>query len=104
MNTKLMAGCDDVIAALRAARATPSAWARRAASCSASEPVREYRDYLTKIHHELTMLAWLYHMNNGIFMTPGEDEEWTLSVAHTDEDLQRYVDAFEAFARDATSG
>ena len=25
----------------------------------------------TKIHHELTDLAWLYHMNHGIFMTPG---------------------------------
>ena len=40
------------------------------------------------------MLAWLYHVNHGIFMTPGVDEQWTLSVAHTDEQLQRYVDAF----------
>ena len=36
-----------------------------------TEPVLEYRDYLTKIHHELTDLAWLFHMNNGVFMTPG---------------------------------
>src|SRR4051812_28041688 len=70
----------------------------------ASEPVREYRDYLTKIHHDLTNLAWLYHMNNGIFMTPGEDEEWTLSVMHSEADLQRYVDVFEQFARDVTAG
>ena len=41
-------------------------------------------------------------MNHGIFMTPGVEEEWTLSVAHTDEDLQVYLDAFEAFARDVT--
>ena len=82
---------------------TRSAWAPRAASCSRREPVREYRDYLTKIHHDLTNLAWLYHMNNGIFMTPGEDEEWTLSVLHTDADLQRYVEVFETFARDVTS-
>jgi glutamate-1-semialdehyde 2,1-aminomutase len=69
-----------------------------------SEPVREYRDYLTGIHHDLTNLAWLYHMNNGIFMTPGEDEEWTLSVMHEPEHLQRYVDVFETFARDVTAG
>src|SRR5215212_3810783 len=68
-----------------------------------TEPIREYRDYLTKIHHPLTELAWLYHMNHGIFMTPGIDEEWTLSVLHTDADLQRYVDVFEMFARDVTS-
>jgi glutamate-1-semialdehyde 2,1-aminomutase len=36
-------------------------------------------------------------------MTPGVDEQWTLSVLHADEDLQRYVDAFEAFARDVTA-
>ena len=27
----------------------------------------------------------------------------TLSVAHDEEDVQRYVDAFEAFARDVTA-
>ena len=65
-------------------------------------PIREYRDYLTRIHHYLTELAWLYHMNSGVFMTPGADEEWTLSVLHTDADLRRYVEVFELFARDVT--
>jgi glutamate-1-semialdehyde 2,1-aminomutase len=35
-------------------------------------------------------------------MTPGQDEEWTLSVMHSDADLQRYIDVFEQFARDVT--
>ena len=26
-------------------------------------------------------------MNRGIFMTPGREEEWTLSVTHTDESV-----------------
>jgi glutamate-1-semialdehyde 2,1-aminomutase len=68
------------------------------------ERLRDYRDYLTKIDVELNALAWLYHMNRGIFMTPGVEEEWTLSVAHTDEDVDRYLGAFEAFARDLTAG
>jgi glutamate-1-semialdehyde 2,1-aminomutase len=67
------------------------------------EPIREYRDYLTKVDGELSTLAWLYHMNNGVFMTPGVEEEWTLSIAHSQEDLQRFVDALEAFAQDVTS-
>jgi glutamate-1-semialdehyde 2,1-aminomutase len=69
----------------------------------ASGPVREYRDYLTKINGELDTLAWLYHMNRGVFMTPGVEEEWTLSVAHTDEDVGRYLEASEEFARDLTA-
>jgi len=76
-----------------------------AKGCVVFSPERlyEYRDYATKVDEELSTLAWLYHMNHGIFMTPGVDEQWTLSVAHDDADLQRYVDAFEAFARDVTS-
>jgi len=70
----------------------------------APEPLREYRDYLTRVDGDLSTLAWLYHMNNGVFMTPGVEEEWTLSIAHSEEHLQRFVDAFEAFARDVTGG
>ncbi|HEX7300254.1 MAG TPA: aspartate aminotransferase family protein [Solirubrobacteraceae bacterium] len=67
------------------------------------EPLYEYRDYATKVDEELSTLSWLYHMNHGIFMTPGVDEQWTLSVAHSEADVQLYVDAFEAFARDVTA-
>jgi glutamate-1-semialdehyde 2,1-aminomutase len=69
----------------------------------AAEPLREYRDYLTKVDGELSTLAWLYHMNHGVFMTPGVEEEWTLSIAYSDEDIDRYVSAFEAFARDVAA-
>jgi len=51
---------------------------------------------------ELATLAWLFHMNHGIFMTPGVEEEWTLSIAHSQDDVRRYVSAFETFARDVT--
>ena len=42
-------------------------------------------------------------MNRGIFMTPGREEEWTLSVTHTDEAVDAYVDCFEEFAEAITS-
>jgi glutamate-1-semialdehyde 2,1-aminomutase len=68
----------------------------------ATQPLREYRDYLSQVDGELATLAWLYHMNHGIFMTPGVEEEWTLSIAHSDEEVSRFVNAFETFARDVT--
>jgi glutamate-1-semialdehyde 2,1-aminomutase len=101
-NKSLMAGCERVIAEYGLPAHTVG-MGSKGCVVFASEPVREYRDYITKIHHDLSDLAWLYHMNNGIFMTPGQDEEWTLSVLHTDADLARYVEVFEAFARDVTS-
>jgi glutamate-1-semialdehyde 2,1-aminomutase len=101
-NRTLMDGCERVIAQYGLPAHTVGLGSKGCVVMS-SEPIREYRDYITKIHHDLTNLAWLYHMNAGIFMTPGEDEEWTLSVLHSDADLQRYVDVFEAFARDVTA-
>jgi glutamate-1-semialdehyde 2,1-aminomutase len=35
-------------------------------------------------------------------MTPGVEEEWTLSIAHSEDDVQRYLNAFETFAKDVT--
>jgi glutamate-1-semialdehyde 2,1-aminomutase len=100
-NEWLKAGCDRVIEEYGLPCYSEGIGAKGCVVFS-SEPVREYRDYLTKVDEELSTLAWLYHMNHGVFMTPGVEEEWTLSIAHTEDDLQRFVDAFEAFARDVT--
>jgi glutamate-1-semialdehyde 2,1-aminomutase len=100
-NEKLRAACAEIVA-----RHGLPAYAEGigAKGCVIFSPERmfDYRDYLAKVDAELSTLAWLYHMNNGIFMTPGVEEEWTISIAHTDDDLQRFLDAFETFAREVT--
>jgi glutamate-1-semialdehyde 2,1-aminomutase len=101
LNERLMEGCERIIGEYGLPAHTVGMGSKGCVIFS-PEPIREYRDYCTKIHHELSDLAWLYHMNHGIFMTPGQDEEWTLSVAHTDEQLASYLEAFELFARDVT--
>jgi glutamate-1-semialdehyde 2,1-aminomutase len=101
-NDTLLRGIDDVIARYGLPCHTVGMGAKGCVVFS-SEPLREYRDYATKVDAELSELAWLTHMEHGIFMTPGVDEQWTLSVAHDAADLRRYVDAFEAFARVATA-
>jgi glutamate-1-semialdehyde aminotransferase len=30
-------------------------------------------------------------------MTPGDEEQWTISVQHTDGDVRRYIEAFGEF-------
>ena len=102
MDARLRGALDDVIARHGLPLHTMGLGSK---GCVVFSPERlyEYRDYAAKVDEELSTLSWLYHMNHGIFMTPGVDEQWTLSVQHSDEDLQRYVDAFEAFARDVTA-
>lgn len=63
-------------------------------------------DYETFKEHqdgELADLAWLYNLNRGVFMTPGREEEWTLSVSHTVEDCDTFIGAFEELAHDLTA-
>lgn len=100
-NQRLLDGCQQIIDTYGLPAYTEGIGAK---GCVVFSPERlyEYRDYLTKVDEELSRLAWLYHMNHGIFMTPGTEEEWTLSIAHSDEEIQRYLDAFEAFATDLT--
>jgi glutamate-1-semialdehyde 2,1-aminomutase len=68
-----------------------------------SERVRNYRDYL-EIDKQNAYLAWLYQCNRGVLMAPGAEENWTLSVQHDEEDVQRYVDNFSAMARELRGG
>ena len=82
-NRKLLDGCNELIERYSLPCYTTGIGAKGCV-VFASEPLREYRDYLTKVDDDLSTLAWLYHMNHGIFMTPGVEEEWTLSIAHTD--------------------
>jgi glutamate-1-semialdehyde 2,1-aminomutase len=65
--------------------------------------VVDYETFKENQDVPLTELSWLYNMNRGIFMTPGREEEWTLSVTHTVEDCDRYVEVFEEMARDLTA-
>jgi glutamate-1-semialdehyde 2,1-aminomutase len=36
-------------------------------------------------------------------MTPGDEEQWTLSVQHSEDDIDRYVEAFSAFCQELAS-
>ncbi len=63
------------------------------------EPLRNYRDFL-ECNTDLFAASWQWMVNRGIFMTPGDEEQWTLSVQHTEEDVGRYVEAFSEFCRE----
>jgi glutamate-1-semialdehyde 2,1-aminomutase len=60
------------------------------------EPLQDYRDYL-ECNADLFAASWPWLLNRGIFMTPGDEEQWTISVQHTEDDIRAYVEAFEAF-------
>jgi glutamate-1-semialdehyde 2,1-aminomutase len=94
----LQGGLDEVIAE----HALPfhvTTLAARGCVTYGKERVRNYRDYL-EIDKSFAYLSWLYQCNRGVLMAPGAEENWTLSVQHSVEDVQRYIDNFAEMARD----
>jgi len=67
------------------------------------ERIVDYETFKANQDAELCELAWLYNMNRGVFMTPGREEEWTLSITHTFADCDTFVAAFEEMADDLTA-
>jgi glutamate-1-semialdehyde 2,1-aminomutase len=63
----------------------------------------DYATFKANQDAELAELAWHYNMNRGVFMTPGREEEWTLSITHTLADCDRFIAAFEEMADDLTA-
>jgi glutamate-1-semialdehyde 2,1-aminomutase len=49
---------------------------------------------------ELLRLTWLYAANRGVFITPARPEQWTLSVAHSDEHVDTYVSFLDCLLTD----
>jgi glutamate-1-semialdehyde aminotransferase len=45
---------------------------------------------------DLATLAWLFRINAGVFLPSGDP--WTIGIAHTEDDLARSLEAFDAFA------
>jgi glutamate-1-semialdehyde 2,1-aminomutase len=68
--------------------------------CVTFSPVKvtDYEVFKNNQDEALSELAWLFNVNRGIFMTPGREEEWTLSVTHTEEAVDRYVEVFADLA------
>ncbi len=63
-----------------------------------AEPMRTYRDFLA-VDGRYAQAAWLYQYNRGVFLPPwGKGEQWLLSVQHTVEDVDRYLETLDGFA------
>jgi glutamate-1-semialdehyde 2,1-aminomutase len=64
--------------------------------------VTNYRDFIG-LDAELWSASFFYLANRGILLPPGPDDQWTLSVQHTEEDVDRHVEAFRDFAAELTA-
>ena len=61
-------------------------------------PVRNYRDYKAT-DFRIAELSWLWGVNRGILTPPGLDEQWLVSLAHQQAEMDVLVNDFRELAR-----
>jgi len=101
LNERILAGCTDVVERYRLPGYAVGIAAKGCVTFSPA-PIVDYASFKANQDAELSTLAWLFNLNRGIFMTPGREEEWTLSVTHTDEAVDAYVACFDELAHAIT--
>jgi glutamate-1-semialdehyde 2,1-aminomutase len=102
LNDRILAGCEDVIRRYNLPGYAVGVGSKGCVTFSTRKIV-DYETFKENQDKDLAELAWLFNMNRGVFMTPGREEEWTLSVTHTDESVDAYVAVFDAMAADLTA-
>jgi glutamate-1-semialdehyde 2,1-aminomutase len=101
LNDRILAGCDAVIRKHNLPGYAIGVAGKGCVTFS-TQKIVDYATFKLSQDKDLSELAWLFNMNRGIFMTPGREEEWTLSVTHTDEAIDAYVAVFDEMASELT--
>jgi glutamate-1-semialdehyde 2,1-aminomutase len=99
LNDRILTGCEAVIRKHNLPGYSVGVGSKGCVTFSPTKIV-DYETFKANQDKDLSELAWLYNMNRGIFMTPGREEEWTLSVTHDDASVDAYVQVFESMADD----
>jgi glutamate-1-semialdehyde 2,1-aminomutase len=97
LGTRLATGCQKAIAAYDLPAHTVDLGAKGCVSYR-KQPLRNYRDFLGTLP-EIFGASYPWLLNRGIFMTPGDEEQWTLSVQHTEADVDAYIEVFTGFCQ-----
>jgi glutamate-1-semialdehyde 2,1-aminomutase len=63
-----------------------------------TQPVRNYRDYKAT-DFTVAEAHWLFALNRGIITPPGLDEQWLISLAHGQTEIDLLVEDFREFAK-----
>jgi glutamate-1-semialdehyde 2,1-aminomutase len=102
LNDRIIAGCDAVCEKYSFPGYTVGISSKGCVNFATGR-ITDYESFIRYQDHELVDLAWLYNFNRGIVIAPGREEEWTLSITHTEDDIDAYVAAFEDLVRDVAA-
>ena len=99
-NERLLNACDDIIQSASLPAHTVQFGAKGCITWSPT-PIRNYRDYKAT-DFDLAFAQWIHGINRGVLLPPGLDEQWLISMMHTDVEAMHYADVFADFVTELT--
>ena len=79
-------------------KALPFAFGAKGCITWSKDPIRNYRDYKAT-DFGVAEAHWLFALNRGIITPPGLDEQWLISLAHGQTEIDLLVEDFRDFAK-----
>ena len=95
LNRRFLDSCDEMITSSGLPAHTVQLGAKGCITYSTT-PVRNYRDYKAT-DFDLAFASWIWGINRGILLPPGLDEQWLVSVMHTEADIDFATDVYQGF-------
>lgn len=99
-NSRLLAECQSIIDAASLPAHTVQFGAKGCITW-APQQIRNYRDYKAT-DFDLAFAQWIHGINRGVLLPPGLDEQWLISMMHTEADAMYYAEVFSDFVSDLT--
>ena len=65
-------------------------------------PLERYRDF-QEVDDSIFDAYWYWVVNRGIYQTPGKEEQWTISVQHSEDDIDRTIEVLADYCGAVTS-
>jgi glutamate-1-semialdehyde 2,1-aminomutase len=100
LNARLLAACNDIIETADLPAHTVQFGAKGCITWSPA-PIRNYRDYKAT-DFDLAFAQWIHGINRGVLLPPGLDEQWLISMMHTESEVMHYADVFGEFVTELT--
>lgn len=101
LNGRLVAACQAIIDANDLPAHTVQFGAKACVTWAESR-IENYRDYKTT-DFDLAFAQWMHGINRGVLLPPGLDEQWLISIMHSEADAMHYADVFGEFVAELMS-
>jgi len=101
LGTRLAQGCQAALDAAKVPAVTTDLGSKGSITFR-DKPLERYRDFL-EVDDSLFEASWYWLVNRGIYQTPGKEEQWTISVQHSEDDVDAFVDTFSEYCRTVTA-